>query len=104
MQRKNTIPAIDVKTRLYWLGLNQPLGGKWTVAAAVLHARQAATANRASQLAASLQYDFSRQVQWYVNAAYVNNDGVNAQGVTGATPALPGGNGRGLVTGLVYKF
>lgn len=104
VHRKNTIPAIDFKTRLYWLGVNQPLGGKWTVAAAILHSRQADTANRASQLAASLQYDFSRQVQWYVNAAYVNNDGGSAQGVTGATPALPGGNGRGLVTGLVYRF
>ncbi|RJF92269.1 porin [Noviherbaspirillum saxi] len=103
-RRNNDIPAIDLRSDLYWLGVKQALTSNLGFIASLSHTKEKHSPNKATLLGTSLYYDFSKRTQLYLNVGRSTNSGTSAQGVTGTTFALPGQNMTGIVTGVMHRF
>lgn len=104
VRRENDVPAIDTTSHIYWVGFKQGITGQLGLAAQLSRATQSGSPNKATLLGTSLYYDLSKRTQLYLNMAYVKNDGASAQGVANSTPAVPGENQTGVVSGIMHRF
>lgn len=104
MRRNNDIATVKATTDLSWVGVRQPLAGKFGIGAWLVRTDLKNAPDDATLVGASLYYDFSKRTQAYLNLARSSNDGASRQGVSSGNFTVPGGTMNGMVVGLAHSF